>query len=88
MANNREQLTLREIELLQDLQEIASKSENISHNIDDKLRSLDRKDLEIASLKRELEEYKEENARLRELIHTWRNKLDTVLKQVSQFIQP
>lgn len=82
---NREQLSLRELELLQELNEIATKTDSLSANIDDKFRNLDRKDIEIAALKRELEECKVENARLRELIQTWRTRMDSVLQQLGQF---
>lgn len=82
---NREQLSLRELELLQELNEIAIKTDSLSANIDDKFRNLDRKDIEIAALKRELEECKVENARLRELIQTWRSRMDSVLQQLGQF---
>lgn len=81
---NREQLSLRELELLQELNEIATKTDHLSDNIDEKFRALDRKDVEIAALKRELEEYKQENARLCEIIHTWRSRMDNVLKQLGQ----
>lgn len=82
---NREQLSLRELELLQELNEIAIKTDSLSANIDDKFRNLDRKDIEIAALKRELENCKLENARLRELIQTWRSRMDSVLQQLGQF---
>lgn len=82
---NREQLSLRELELLQELNEIAIKTDALSANIDDKFRNLDRKDIEIAALKRELENCKLENARLRELIQTWRSRMDSVLQQLGQF---
>lgn len=82
---NREQLSLRELELLQELNEIAIKTDSLSANIDDKFRNLDRKDIEIAALKRELEDCKLENARLRELIQTWRSRMDSVLQQLGQF---
>lgn len=82
---NREQLSLRELELLQELNEIATKTDTLSANIDDKFRNMDRKDVEIAALKRELDECKEENIRLRELIQTWRSRMDSVLKQLGQF---
>lgn len=81
---NREQLSLRELELLQELNEIASKTDALSDNIDEKFRSLDRKDLEIASLKRELEQCKRENEHFREVIHAWRARMDNVLKQLGQ----
>ncbi len=81
---NREQLSLRELELLQELNEIATKTDTLSNTIDEKFRSLDHKDVEIANLKRELEEYKQENARLCEIIHTWRSRMDNVLKQLGQ----
>ena len=81
---NREQLSLRELELLQELNEIAVKTDALSEIIDEKLRQLDRKDVEIAALKRELEEYKQENARLCEIIHAWRSRMDNVLKQLGQ----
>lgn len=82
---NRDQLSLRELELLQELNEIAAKTDTLSANIDDKFRNLDRKDVEIAALKRELDQCKEENTRLRELIQTWRSRMDSVLKQLGQF---
>lgn len=82
--SEREQLSLRELELLQELNEIATKTDQLSDNIDEKFRALDRKDMEIAALKRELEEYKQENARLCEIIHTWRSRMDNVLKQLGQ----
>lgn len=82
--SEREQLSLRELELLQELNEIATKTDQLSDNIDEKFRALDRKDMEIAALRRELEEYKQENARLCEIIHTWRSRMDNVLKQLGQ----
>lgn len=82
---NREQLSLRELELLQELNEIASKTDSLSANIDDKFRNLDRKDIEIAALRRELDECRAENQRLRELIQTWRTRMDNVLQQLGQF---
>ncbi len=55
---NREQLSLRELELLQELNEIAAKTDHLSESMNEKFRNFDRKDMEIAALKRELEEYK------------------------------
>lgn len=81
---NRDQLSLRELELLQELNEIAAKTDALRSSIDDKLRALDRKDVEIAVLKRELEQYKQDNASLREIISTWRARMDNVLKQLGQ----
>lgn len=81
---NREQLSLRELELLQELNEIATKTDALSNNIDEKFRLMDSKDVEIAALKRELEKYKKENAQLCEIIHTWRSRMDNVLKQLGQ----
>lgn len=81
---NREQLSLRELELLQELNEIATKTDALSDNIDKKFRLMDSKDVEIAALKRELEKYKKENAQLCEIIHTWRSRMDNVLKQLGQ----
>lgn len=81
---NREQLSLRELELLQELNEIATKTDALSDNIDEKFRLMDSKDVEIAALKRELEKYKKENAQLCEIIHTWRSRMDNVLKQLGQ----
>lgn len=77
---SREQLSLRELELLQELNEIAVKTDNLNENIDEKFRSLDRKDIEIAALKRELESCKRENARLFEIIQSWRSRMDKVLE--------
>ncbi|MCI6863611.1 MAG: hypothetical protein SOV16_10835 [Anaerobiospirillum succiniciproducens] len=81
---NREQLSLRELELLQELNEIAAKTDTLSSNMDEKFSSLDRKDVEIAALKRKLEEYKRENEHLCELIQTWRSRMDNVLKTLGQ----
>ena len=52
--------------------------------MDEKFSSLDRKDVEIAALKRKLEEYKRENEHLCELIQTWRSRMDNVLKTLGQ----
>ncbi|MCK0526939.1 MULTISPECIES: hypothetical protein [unclassified Anaerobiospirillum] len=82
--NNREQLSLRELEMIQELTEIAAKTENMNDSLDEKFRSLDQKDMEIAALKRELEEYKQENARLFEIIQTWRSRMDKVLVTLGQ----
>ena len=77
---SREQLSLRELELIQELNEIAAKTEDLSRSIDEKFRTLDRKDLEIAALKRELESCKRENDRLFEIIQSWRSRMDKVLE--------
>ncbi len=81
---NRDQLSLRELELLQELNEIAAKTDALNQSIEEKLRSLEQKDLEIAALKRELDSCKQQNAELREIIHTWRQRMDNVLKQLGQ----
>lgn len=77
---SREQLSLRELELIQELNEIAAKTDQLSRSIDEKFRTLDRKDIEIAALKRELESCKRENARLFEIIQSWRSRMDKVLE--------
>lgn len=81
----RDQLSLRELELLQELNEIAAKTDQISNSVGETSRNLDQKDLEIAALKKELEICKEENARLRKLIQTWKSRMDNVLKQLGQY---
>ena len=81
---NREQLSLRELELLQELNEIAAKTDHLSESMDEKYRNFDHKDMEIAALKRELEEYKKENAHLCEIIQKRRSRMDNVLKQLGQ----
>ncbi len=70
--------------MIQELTEIAAKTENMNDSLDEKFRSLDQKDMEIAALKRELEEYKQENARLFEIIQTWRSRMDKVLVTLGQ----
>ena len=81
---NRDQLSLRELELLQELNEIAAKTDALNQSIEEKLQSLDKKDMEIEALKRELADYKEENEQLKELISTWRQRMDNILKQLGQ----
>ncbi|MDT3662430.1 MAG: hypothetical protein ROM54_02785 [Anaerobiospirillum sp.] len=81
---NRDQLSLRELELLQELNEIAAKTDALNQSIEEKLQSLDKKDMEIEALKRELAAYKEENEQLKELISTWRQRMDNILKQLGQ----
>lgn len=81
---NRDQLSLRELELLQELNEIATKTDALNQSIEEKLQSLDKKDMEIEALKRELAAYKEENEQLKELISTWRQRMDNILKQLGQ----
>ena len=81
---NRDQLSLRELELLQELNEIAAKTDVLNQSIEEKLQSLDKKDMEIEALKRELANCKEENEQLKELISTWRQRMDNILKQLGQ----
>ena len=81
---NRDQLSLRELELLQELNEIAAKTDALNQSIEEKLQSLDKKDMEIQALKRELATYKKENEQLKELISTWRQRMDNILKQLGQ----
>ena len=81
---NRDQLSLRELELLQELNEIAAKTDALNQSIEEKLQSLDKKDMEIQALKRELAAYKKENEQLKELISTWRQRMNNILKQLGQ----
>ena len=81
---NRDQLSLRELELLQELNEIAAKTDALNQSIEEKLQSLDKKDMEIEALKRELAAYQEENEQLKELISTWRQRMDNILTQLGQ----
>lgn len=81
---NRDQLSQRELELLQELKDIATRTDALNRSLADKMHALEHKDAQIAALKRELEEYKQKNAQLGAMIHNWRTRMDYVLKQISQ----
>lgn len=75
-------MTPAERRLLKEMQELADAAQRIAAGVAKNQKALQERDNEIATLRRAMIELKEENQHLREVLQTWRERLDAVLSQL------
>lgn len=75
-------MTPAERRLLKEMQELADAAQRIAAGVAENQKALQERDNEIATLRRAMIELKEENQHLREVLQTWRERLDAVLSQL------
>ena len=72
-------LSPKEQLLLQQLQELSSLCERTSHKMILLEQTLSAKDKELTSLRRDMVKLQEENQHQKELIQTWKNRLESAI---------
>ncbi len=75
-------LTPREAQLLDELRALQDLAEKVSAKLGQNEKDLGSRQTEIDTLRRQMIELKEENQHLREVLQTWRQRLDSVLTQL------
>ncbi len=79
---NEPQLSPREQQLLQELSAIKSSCQRLSRALDERDLRLQQQERELSATRRSMIELKEENSHLREVLQTWRSRMDSVLSQL------
>jgi chromosome segregation ATPase len=74
--------TPREQMLLKELEELLESARETTADLEKSRQSLGERESEIRALRRDMIELKEENQHLREVLQTWRMRLDSVLSQL------
>ena len=72
-------LALKEQQLLQQLQELSLLCEDVSNRFISWQKELKEKDQELNTIRREMISLKEENQTQREVLQTWKQRLETIL---------
>lgn len=72
-------LALKEQQLLQQLQELSLLCEDVSNRFIICQKELKEKDQELNTIRREMISLKEENQTQREVLQTWKQRLETIL---------
>ena len=72
-------LALKEQQLLQQLQELSLLCEDVSNRFISCQKELKEKDQELNTIRREMISLKEENQTQREVLQTWKLRLETIL---------
>ncbi|MDD7022001.1 MAG: hypothetical protein PUI29_05475 [Aeromonadales bacterium] len=74
--------TPREQMLLKELEDLLESAREAAADLEKSRQSLSERESEIRALRRDMIELKEENQHLREVLQTWRMRLDSVLSQL------
>ncbi|HAH71151.1 MAG: hypothetical protein MR571_05155 [Succinatimonas sp.] len=82
MEEQKDSMTPKEQMLIGQLQELLSAAEKTATALRNTREELDDRERETAALRRSMIELKEENQHLREVLQTWRQRLDAVLSQL------
>ncbi|MDD6317389.1 MAG: hypothetical protein PUA61_00910 [Succinatimonas hippei] len=82
MSDEKYPPTPREKILLNELGDLLESAREISSDLEKCRQTLNERESEIRALRRDMIELKEENQHLREVLQTWRVRLDSVLGQL------
>lgn len=82
MSDEKYPPTPREKILLNELGDLLESAREISSDLEKCRQTLNERECEIRALRRDMIELKEENQHLREVLQTWRVRLDSVLGQL------
>lgn len=80
--NSTAELSPREKMLISELEHLLDYARQARSNLNSQRQQLEANESEISTLRRNMIELKEENQHLREVLQTWRQRLDSVLGQL------
>lgn len=75
-------VTPAERKLLREMEDLSETAARVAAGLAKTRKALQERDDEITALRRSVIELKEENQHLREVLQTWRERLDSVLSQL------
>lgn len=82
MNKNEVEMTDSEVQLLQKLQNLATLTSTLVSEQQNRRAGMVNRDSELTNLRRQVIELKEENQHLKELIHTWKERMSSLLKDL------